>query len=359
MDLLYRALGVLASVNELLWRRRVNFIPLSLVLGGTAVALLMYYATSWEEAIRDGSTPQVVDIGAIPIRDGAFVRTSGLIAPEAGYAYGEQESDARLKNVKMEFLPLVDAGARKGVFVQVDVPGRFGGKAHQVEVTGMLRPMREFLARELRPVNYYNSGIPMLRDYVLVADDQPVNLGTSRIWVIVTVGYLLTFSALTLKRNVIFRPSGVLDGVSTPSSGPITTLATGTFHLDKHRKHFITVPTALGTLETGDTAAFANVDASSNFLGVTYAKRAGIWVLPIAQGSVVAIEHGTLYFGRRTLPSVRFEYREPGTDKTRTAILSLSSGSSLALSGLLSNTSVISLADVPAAEMTNDVHLGI
>ena len=329
MDLVYRALGVAASVNDLFWRRRINFIPLNLVLGATAVALLIYYAQSWEEAVRNGSTPQVADIGALQVRDGAFIRTSGLIAPEVGYSYGEEDNEGHLKKVKMEFLPLVDARTRRGIFVQVDFPGRFGRQAHRVEVTGMLRPMREFLARELRPVNYFRAGIPMLPGYVLVADDQPVDIGTSRIWVIVTAGYLVTFLALTLKRNVIFRSAGMLDDVATAASGPVTTFATGIFHLEKHRKHFIAVPMALGTLDTGDAAAFANVDASSIFLGVTYAKRAGIWVLPIAQGSVPAIEHGTLYFGRRALVS------------------------------LLSNTSVVSPADVPAADVTSDVHLGI
>jgi hypothetical protein len=82
-------------------------------------------------------------------------------------------------------------------------------------------------------------------------------------------------------------------------------------------------------------------------------------MLPIAQGSVLAIEHGTLYFGRRALPSVRFEYREPGTDNTRTAILSVSSGSSRVLVSLLSTASVISPADVPSADVTSDLHMGI
>jgi hypothetical protein len=46
------------------------------------------------------------------------------------------------------------------------------------------------------------------------------------------------------------------------------------------------LPALLSPLENGDVAAFANIDASSSFMGVTYANRAGIWALPIARGSL-------------------------------------------------------------------------
>jgi hypothetical protein len=287
MSLLYRVLGMAAAVNQFLWRHRINFVPLNLVLVGTAAALFVFYATSWEEAVRNGATPRTLPLAAITAAtpEGSFVRTSGLIAPEVGYGYGEEGKDGKLKKTDMEFIPLVDPDAERGVFVQVDRPGRFGKTMHNAEVTGMLRPMQEFLARELRPINFKRAGVQMLPAYVLVADDTPGDPGSWQVGAAITGVIVLLFGALTLKRNLIFQPAAMLSDVSLPSSGePATTFASGLFMLDKHKKRFIKVPTIIGTLDTGDVAAFANVDASSNFMGVTYAKRAGIWVLPIRRG---------------------------------------------------------------------------
>ena len=58
MDLLYRTLGLAAAVNQYLWRHRINFVPLNLVLTGVAAALLVTFSTDWQEAVRNGSTPR-------------------------------------------------------------------------------------------------------------------------------------------------------------------------------------------------------------------------------------------------------------------------------------------------------------
>ncbi len=340
MGLLYKVLGVAAAVNQYLWRHRINFVPLNLVLAGVASALLVFYATSWEEAVRNGATPRAIQLSALGSTPaGSFVRASGLLAPEAGFTYGEADDKGKPKTTDMEFIPLVDREAGTGVFVQVDRPGRFGKVMRDTEVTGMLRPMQEFLGRELRPKQFKHAGIRMFPSYVLVADEKPGDPMSAMLGVAVTGFVLLVFLMLTVKGNVIFRPAALLSEVVVPSVGENRLFATGTFLLDKHRKRFISVPTVLGTLDTGELAAFANVDASSNFMGVTYAKRAGIWVMPMPRGSMQGIEEGTLYFGRAALPSVRFQYTESASQKTRTAILSTSGGSSRALVAALTAAS--------------------
>jgi hypothetical protein len=364
MSLLYRVLGMAAAVNQYLWRHRINFVPLNLVLVGVACALFVFYATSWEEASRSGATPRAMPLSSLTIATpvGSFVRTSGVLAPEAEFEYGEVGENGNLKKTTMEFIPLVDLDSERGVFVQVDPPGRYGRTTHRAEVTGMLRPMQEFLARELRPVNFQQDGIQMLPTFVLVADDNPGDAGSWQLGAAVTGAVLLLFLVLTIKQNVIFRPAAMLAEISLPPAAENTMFATGMFVLEKHKKRFINVPTVLGTLDTGDLAAFANVDASSNFMGVTYATRAGIWVLPIACGSLQGIEEGTLYFGRRALPAVRFQYRDASSAKTRTGILSASGGSSRALVAALTSTATgfsPRAADPVAGDVTSSAHLAV
>jgi hypothetical protein len=88
-------------------------------------------------------------------------------------------------------------------------------------------------------------------------------------------------------------------------------------------RRFIEMPAILSPLENGDVAAFANVDASSSFMGMTYANRAGIWALPIARGSLQGVEEGLIYYGTRARPALRFTYRDAVSNKSRTAILSV------------------------------------
>jgi hypothetical protein len=340
MDLLYRALGIAAAVNDTLWRRRINFVPFNLVLAGVAVALFVYYADGWMEATRNGSEPRAVQLSALPALDKTttFIRTSGTIVPGAGFQYGEQDDAGNMKKVTMEFLPIVDLEAKRGVFVQVSVPHRFTAALQQVELTGMLRPMQPFLDRELTPMNFKYAGVDMLPGFVLVADEAPGNPAAMQLGAAATAAFILVFAVVTVKRNTVFRRQAVpADGAGSQAAAPSGIVrATGTFMLEKHKKRFIDTPAVLGTLDNGDLALFANVDASSNFMGVTYAKREGIWILPIARGSLQAIEEGTMYFGRRARPAVRFTYRDGASDRTRTAIVGVPDGSLRAFTAGLS-----------------------
>ena len=101
--------------------------------------------------------------------------------------------------------------------------------------------------------------------------------------------------------------------------------ATGRFVLDeKNAQRFLDVPAGMGTLQTGEMAVVANVDASSNFMGITTEKRAGLWALLVEPGSLARPERGTLYLGLAARPAIRFQYRSAATHQSEAAILTSS-----------------------------------
>ena len=325
MELVYRALGLAASVNNALSRHSVNFVPGNLIIAAGAAAMLVFSVGGYLEATRNGRDPQPVALKDLSANPGArsFVRTSGILFPEAGFQYGEQDGNGNLKRVTMEFVPLVDRETARAVLVQLPPQHRFGAASRPVELTGMLRPMREFITRELRGTNFDYNGVHVLPGSVLVADDTPGDAALWQLGVVISGAIVGLFVVLTGKRNTIF-----VRGVD-PAIAPVAVAvepgemhATGTFALEKHKRRFIDVPAVLSPLDNGDLAALANIDASSNFMGIKYADRAGIWMMHIAAGSISRIEEGTLYYGRRPMPAVRFRYREGISDRSRTAILS-------------------------------------
>jgi hypothetical protein len=322
MELVFRALGLAASANNALTRYRVNFIPISWILTGVAAAVCVTSVNGYLESVRNGREPQPVvvkDLGASA--DATFVRTSGTIYPNAGFKYGEEDANGNLKSVQMELVPLVDPATRQAVFVQLPPQHRFGTEESDVQVTGMLRPMQIFLARELRLSNYRYKGVQVVQGFVLVADETPGNAGAWQLGALLSGGVVALFLYLTLKRNTIFVRGAHASSEAAGQPGEM--YATGTFTLDKHTRRFIDVPAALGQLESGEIAVVANVDASSSFMGVKYEDRSGLWMLPIAAGSIGAIQEGALYYGRTSRPALRFTYRDALSNRSRTAILTV------------------------------------
>jgi hypothetical protein len=363
MDLVYRALGMVAAADQYLWRRRNNFVPLNLLLVGTAVALGWMALDDWQHAVRNGRDPLVLPVSQLHDRPASatFVRVSGTLLPGGGFWYGERDDQGRLVKASMEFVPLVDAENGRGVLVQLNVPHRFSGQ-QAGEITGMLREMRPFVSRELEPAGYRHNGISFLPEFVLVDGDDPGSLATAQITVGITGTIVLLFLVVNLNRHVFFRRGLEPDPAwHSPGAGG-SVRATGVFHLGKHRKRFINVPAVPATLESGELAILANVDASSEFLGQVYRDRAGIWALPIAAGSLQRVEQGTFYAGRDALPSVRFQYRDTMDGRTRTAILSTPDGAIHELASALSGGALGAWGPRdPSAQVdvTADTHLHV
>jgi hypothetical protein len=189
----------------------------------------------------------------------------------------------------------------------------------------MVRPMQKFLADELGKSNFDYGGVQVLPGYVLVADETPGDPGSWQLGAALSGGVVLVFGLMLIKRNTIFVP-GSPATESADGGADLTQIGvTGTFLLDKHHQRFMNMPAVMNTLDNGDLALFANIDASSNFMGVTYSQRSGIWVLPIASGSVENVQDGVLYYGTKAMPAVRFSYKETGSNKSRTAVVTTTS----------------------------------
>jgi hypothetical protein len=327
MHLVFRALGVAAAANAALGRYSVNFVPSNLIIVGVAAAVCVFNVDGWIESRSNSAEPRLVGLPAL-LTEGSsgstFIGTTGALMPDSGFEYGETGDDGAVKRVTMRFVPLVDKASGRGVFLQLPAAHRFGGGERDLAVTGMLRPMQEFLARELRTSNFRHDGVQMLPERVLVVDETPGEAGSWLLGTVLSGAVVVLFLALTVTRNTIFvrrdLPADAAAGVSAP--GDVELRATGRFVLEKASRRFINVPAVVSRLDNGDLAALANVDASSSFMGMTYKNLAGIWMLPIAAGSIQGIEEGILYFGRQALPSIRFQYRESGSNASRTAILS-------------------------------------
>ncbi len=65
-----------------------------------------------------------------------------------------------------------------------------------------------------------------------------------------------------------------------------------------------------GRLESGEIGALCNVNASSSFMGITTAKREGIWNFAAAPGDIKSVEPGDLYYGFKRRTSVRLLTRD-------------------------------------------------
>lgn len=328
MVFVYRALGVAAAANSALSRYRVNFVPGNFIIVAIAVCIFVFNAGGWLEAVENGAEPRTMPLGQLTpqgLGRSSFIKTSGMLVPEAGFQYGEQDDSGNIKKVKMEFVPIVDRESGRGMFVQLPASHRFGQEPQELEMSGMVRPMQEFLARELRETNFEYGGVQMLPEYILVADETPGEASSWQLGAAVSGGVVLVFGLLLVKRNTIFV-AGAVPSESSDGGVDLTTVgATGTFVLDKHKQRFINVPAALGKLDNGDVALFSNIDASSNFMGVTYSARAGVWMLPIAAGSLQNMQQGVLYYGTKAMAAIRFEYRETGSNTARNAVVTTTS----------------------------------
>ncbi len=86
---------------------------------------------------------------------------------------------------------------------------------------------------------------------------------------------------------------------------------TGKFVLDgRHERRFLCIPSALVRTEEGELLGLANADASTEFMGIRVARRAGIWQLQFRPWALHKLELGKQFYGPACLPAVRFDYIE-------------------------------------------------
>ena len=322
MSAFYYVLGVVAKMNASMWRFRINFLPINVLLVGALGVWGFSELSSAIEGSHNDTTPLAVSIQQI--HDEAnppqnYVAVTGLDVPVALFEFGDKDASGEITSVERSWAPLVDTASQRMLLVQRS--GKTpGGRAHTATITGMLRELPADVRKGLAGHHDTIQGLPVETRYTLAAGEQPADSMTSALTAAVILSIVALFVIATIKRNTIFRRANFGSPVSKVKSvDPLTVGATGTFALEQEghtiEKRFVAMPALLAHLDNGNPALFSNIDASSRFMGITTSKRAGVWTLAVDKGSVRALQAGYLYWGAARRPALRFSYTSSGAKR--------------------------------------------
>ena len=327
MSAFYYLLGIVAKMNAGMWRYRINFLPINVLLIGAMGFWGFGELSSAIEGSHNDATPLAVSIEQIhdeanPTQN--YVAVTGLVVPKALYEFGDKGANGELTRVERSWSPLVDTASQRILLVQRSgqTPG---GVNHEATITGMLRELPPDVRSGLAAHHDTVQGLAVETRYTLVAGEEPADSMTSALTAAVVLSIVALFLIASIKRNTIFRRVDFGSPVSKVKSvDPLKVGATGTFALEQEGKtieqRFVAMPALLAHLDNGNPALFSNIDASSRFMGITTSKRAGVWTLAVETGSVQGLRVGYLYWGTKRRPALRFSYRSAG--KKRQAVIS-------------------------------------
>ena len=328
MSALYYALGFIARLNTGMWRYRLNFIPINVLVIGLMIFGAVAAVRSAIEGASNDRVPLAVTVAQI--RDEAnptrtYISVSGLEIPDAVYEYGEKASNGDITRIEKSWTPLVDRESQRILLVQ-----RAGkapaGEPRQTTVAGMLRELDDDVRKGLAEHGNAIQGVPVETRYALVDGDTPANSETSAIIAIFLLVTLVLFAIATASRNTVFQRTDFGSPVlKIKSVGPVHVGGTATFALRKNekiiQKHFIEMPSVLTHTDSGQPVLLSNIDASSHFMGITTSERSGIWTVMMENGSVRDPQMGYLYWGTSRRPALRFTYTSAEANAVRSAII--------------------------------------
>ena len=348
MSAFHYVLGIVAKLNASMWRYRINFMPINVLVVGALCLWGFGELTSAIEGSHNDATPLAVSIQQIhdeanPVQN--YVAVTGLDVPVALFEFGDKDANGAITSVERSWAPLADTASQRILLVQRS--GKTpGGRAHRATITGMLRELPADIRKGLAAQHDTVQGLTVETRYTLVEGEQPANSMTSALTAAAVLSIVALFGIATIKRNTIFRRADFGSPVSKIKSvDPLTVGATGTFALEQEGKtiqrRFVAMPALLAHLDNGNPALFSNIDASSRFMGITTSKRAGVWTLAIDRGSVQALQVGYLYWGAARRPALRFSYRSAGVK--RQAVISTNDTQTL-------DTAVAVLTTAPATQ---------
>lgn len=338
MVIVYRILGVTAKVNSALWRIRVNFIPINVVLIAVLIFLTAIQLSDFTEALHNSRTPRPTTIAEIKERNFPqnYVTVSGVMIPYAMYTARQAKGGA-----EKHWVPFFDTDRKRAILVQR--PGA-GPSEPGAPETKSIEGKLTMLPSELRAQIEKGERRWELEDYYMLLEGvTPGNPVEQLASLMIPALALACFAVATLCQNTIFRAKpGVMNPPSVaPASESVPVTVTGRLVLDKDTaKNFIDI-NAVIALHEGRPLVLANIDASSRFMGFKTKDRSGIWHLPVQPGSIHNGQLGELYYGFSSKPALRFSYRTfNGND--RTAIISAPDEKTL-------DVVVATLAPTPAA----------
>ena len=332
MSIIYRLLGIVARVNENLSRKSINFIALNWAIMVGLGFLLATGMNETRDAWVNGDKPRQATLTEVldhrnPERN--YVSVAGVLFPNAALQKTLENKNNRQTTVTGSYVPLLDMATRHGIFVEMagQIPS---APSRMSAVTGMLKPIDSMLKTKLQEMGGKLDQVPFDTDYMLVEGAAP---GNGLVWGLLTVVSLALFVLFLLTwflRYVVFERTRRLppSRAQAPGDGAgIDFRVSGKFTLDgKAQKRFLNVPATITKLETGELALLSNVDASSNFMGVTTTKRAGLWSIIVPTENLQSAELGLHYVGLAVRPAFRITCRQANSGKTERPILSFSNG---------------------------------
>ena len=322
MEIVYRLMGLAASLGERLSHVRVNFVPLNVPLMLGLGSLALTAGTEAREALVNLGTPRHASVGDVVAHrdmERNYVAVHGILVPGTGF----EEREAG--EVRHSYVPLVDAEGRQGLLVEVE--GEIGDEPPRAGVhTGMLRPMEHALWVHLKEEGGAIDGVPMDTSYVLHIGARP---GDARLFVALTAasGLALLLLAVTwLKRYVVYRRDASASAIELQEAASlaegIAVGATGLFRLDdRTARRFLDVPSVLTRAETGELVISAHVDASEKFMGEKVADRKGVWVIASPASGLHGGVRGWLYRGLGRRPALRLRMAGEAGARESEAIL--------------------------------------
>ena len=325
----YRVVGVLAPINQRLWRHRLNLIPANvlLIIGLGAVAAVCWNNIGRVLDSRRALAPEPLGAllsGGRPVRN--YVSLQGRLVPDARIAFEQQGAAAgNLQLADLTWVPLQHEATGKAILVQFAADSALPGGA-DVTLEGMLRPVPSAVSRQLSQSRFVHAGMPIERRFMLVQGRRPGSLvGPIAVGSFCAI-LALAFGWATLARNVIFMAdegmptSGTAAFFEQPSEEPL--LVSGTLALDaKTRRFFAHMPALVRRMDTGDTAIISHIETSTTFFGVKTSEHSGLWMLGIRPGSVTEAQSGYVFWGHRKLRATRFRYVSAMTGASERAVV--------------------------------------
>ena len=143
MSAFYYVLGIVAKMNASMWRYRINFLPINVLVVGALGLWGFGELSSAIEGSHNDATPLAVSVQQIhdeanPAQN--YVAVTGLDVPVALYEFGDKATNGEISRVERSWAPLVDTVSQRILLVQRS--GKTpGGRPHQATITGMLREL--------------------------------------------------------------------------------------------------------------------------------------------------------------------------------------------------------------------------
>ena len=293
MSALYYVLGLVARINAGLWRHRVNFVPMNVlllaILGFAGLASLQ----SALSGLRNGTVAfrtSAAEIHDSPDIIQSYVTVAGSESPLDVLESGNKGGGEVHSTPENSWSALLDRASQRALLVRR--PGKVaGGAAIEVKVTGMLRPMDVEARRFLATLRDSVEGFPVETRYMLVVNEVPVDTRNSILEATAFFVVIALFGIASVKGNAIFQPTGRSPrATGKADEGGLRVVATASFTFDQVGrpvdKRFNSIPAILGPQDDGNLGLQSNVDASNRFMGFTTNDRSGIWSVSIEAGSV-------------------------------------------------------------------------